>query len=451
MRKARNQQLPLAEATTDHPKAKELLQVSEILDSNNSIYTLALQDLGLPENKVGANGMTAEQVIRAAIIKQTGVYSYRELAFHLADSRTYSRFCKIGIGKPFKKSALQKGIKALSEETWEQINRILVDYAQGQAIEKGRKVRVDCTVVESNIHAPYDSELLVDANRVLARLLTKAKTELSGIIFSFTDHRRRAKRRNLEIMNAKNAEDRKKPYKDLIEVTENTIGYSEKGLKALASYPQVTLNEQALIANLIQQLNHYLPLARQVVCQTRRRVLEGESVPAQEKIVSIFESHTDIIRKDRRDTYYGHKICVTGGSSNLILDCVVLEGNPADSELTEMMLDRQDAIYGRYPLKAAFDGGFTSHANLEKAKANGVKDVCFSKGRGLAEEDMCRSKRVYKSLRKFRAGIESGISWLKRSLGLGRCTWKGFESFKSYVWASIVSANLLTIARKQLV
>ena len=201
---------------------------------------------------------------------------------------------------------------------------------------------------------------------------------------------------------------------------------------------------------LVKQLNHYLPLARQVVCQSRRRIIAGESVPAQEKIVSIFEPHTDIIRKDRRDTYYGHKICVTGGSSNLILDCVILEGNPADSELTEMMLDRQDAIYGRYPLKAAFDGGFTSHANLQQAKANGIKDVCFSKGRGLAEEDMCRSKRVYKGLRKFRAGIESGISWLKRSLGLTRCIWKGFESFKSYVWASIVSANLLTLARKQL-
>lgn len=115
-----------------------------------------------------------------------------------------------------------------------------------------------------------------------------------------------------------------------------------------------------------------------------------------------------------------------------------------------MMLDRQEAIYGRYPLKAAFDGGFTSHANLAEAKANGVKDVCFSKGRGLEEEDMCRSKQVYKGLRKFRAGIESGISWLKRSLGLDRCTWKGFESFKNYVWASIVSANLLTLARKQL-
>ncbi len=202
MRKIRNQQLPLAEETADHPKAKELSKISEILDSNDSIYDLALQDLGISDNDVGANGMTAEQVIRAAIIKQTEGFSYRELAFHLADSRAYSKFCRIGIGKPFKKSALHKGIKAISGETWELINMELVGYAQDQAIEKGRKIRVDCTVVESNIHDPYDSELLVDANRVLARLMTEAKTELPGIIFSFSDHRRRAKRRNLEIMNA---------------------------------------------------------------------------------------------------------------------------------------------------------------------------------------------------------------------------------------------------------
>ncbi len=450
MRKIRNQQLPLAEETADHPKAKELSKISEILDSNDSIYDLALQDLGISDNDVGANGMTAEQVIRAAIIKQTEGFSYRELAFHLADSRAYSKFCRIGIGKPFKKSALHKGIKAISGETWELINMELVGYAQDQAIEKGRKIRVDCTVVESNIHDPYDSELLVDANRVLARLMTEAKTELPGIIFSFSDHRRRAKRRNLEIMNAKNAKGRLGPYKDLIAVAEKTIGYSEKCLKSLSLYKTATLEQQGLGSWLAEQLSHYLPLARQVVCQTMRRVIAGESVPAQEKLVSIFETHTDIIRKDRRDTYYGHKICVTGGASNLILDCVILEGNPADSELTTMMLDRQETIYGRYPLKAAFDGGFTSQDNLKKAKGKGIKDVCFSKGRGLPAEDMCRSKRVYKDLRKFRAGIESGISWLKRSFGLTRCVWKGFKSFKSYVWASIVSANLLTIARKQL-
>jgi IS5 family transposase len=450
MRKIRNQQLLLPEATADHPKAKELLEISKILDSKSSIYNMVLQDLATSSQNIGANGMTAEQIVRAAIIQKIGTYSYRELSFHIADSRTYSQFCKIGMRKPFKKSVLQKGIKAISKEAWEQMNKIVVEYAEEMSIEKGRKVRVDCTVVESNIHAPYDSELLVDSNRVLARVLVEAKTKLSGIVFAVTDHRRRAKRRCLEIMNAKNAAQREKAYKDLIKVTEKTIGYSENGLRKLASYRAMTLEEHALKAYLVGQLKHYLPLANQVVCQTKRRILDGESVPAQEKIVSIFEPHTDIIRKDRRDTYYGHKICLTGGASNLILDCVVLEGNPADSELTTMMLDRQNMLYHRYPTKAAFDGGFSSHENLKKAKGNGVKDVCFSKGRGLSEQDMCRSRWVYKQLRNFRAGIESGISWLKRSLGLTRCTWRGLESFKSYVWSSIFTANLLTLARKQM-
>ena len=451
MRKARIQQLPLAEATPDHPKAKELSRISEILNSNSTIYDLVLQDLGTTGNDTGARGMSAEQVLRAAIIKQMEGFSYRELAFHLMDSRAYSWFCRIGIGRPFKKSTLQRGIKSISASTWERINTILLGYADNKGVEQGRKIRVDCTVVESNIHAPYDSELLFDSVRVLARLLTTVKTELSDPVFSFSDHRCRAKRRNLAIMNAKNAAERKKMYKDLLLVTENTIGYAERCLQSLRSYRPSSLEAWGVRDMVKEKLEHFLPLTRQVVCQTRRRVLQGESVPAGEKIVSIFEEHTDIIRKDRRDTYYGHKICLTGGASNLILDCVVLEGNPADSSLTEMMLDRQNDLYGRYPLKSAFDGGFSSQENLKKAKGKkGLKDVCFSKGRGLNVKDMCRSNWVYKQLRNFRAGIESGISWLKRSLGLDRCLWKGFESFKSYVWASIVSANLLTIARKQL-
>jgi IS5 family transposase len=176
-------------------------------------------------------------------------------------------------------------------------------------------------------------------------------------------------------------------------------------------------------------------------------VIHGESVPASEKVVSIFEPHTDIIVKDRRDTFYGHKICLTGGKSNLITDCLILDGNPADTELTGQMLDRHKEIYGHYPLKVALDGGFASKANLKSAKGKGIKDVCFAKKRGLEEEEMCRSSWVYKRLRRFRAGIESGISWLKRCFGLDRCTWKSLQSFHSYVWASVVSANLLTLAR----
>ena len=137
MRKARIQQLPLAEATPDHPKAKELAKISEILDSNSSIYDLVLQDIGASSTKTGARGMTAEQVLRAALIKQMEGFSYRALAFHLMDSRVYSWFCRIGIGKPFKKSALQRGIKAISSRTWERINRILVKYADNEGQTSG--------------------------------------------------------------------------------------------------------------------------------------------------------------------------------------------------------------------------------------------------------------------------------------------------------------------------
>lgn len=154
-----------------------------------------------------------------------------------------------------------------------------------------------------------------------------------------------------------------------------------------------------------KELAHYIPLALQVVEQTERRVIHGEAVPAAEKIVSIFEEHTDIIRKDRRETHYGHKVCLTGGASNLILDCQILAGNPADSTLVDEMFDRQNEMYGRYPLKASLDGGFASLDNLKSAKKNGIKDVCFAKGKRLEESEMCRSHYVFKALRRFRAAL----------------------------------------------
>ena len=223
------------------------------------------------------------------------------------------------------------------------------------------------------------------------------------------------------------------------------LGYAKNAVNVLE-----TLSSDIKIVGLILDLNHYINLTERVIDQTRRRVFEDEKVPASEKIFSIFEDHTDIIIKDNRDKHYGHKICLTGGTSNLILDCVILEGNPTDSTLVENMLDRQNEIFNRYPLKVALDGGFASKENLKIAKGKKIKDVCFAKKRGLEIEDMCRSEYVYKRLRKFRAGVESGISWLKRIFGLTRCIWKGFQSFKCYVLSSIVTANLLTIARKKL-
>ena len=199
-----------------------------------------------------------------------------------------------------------------------------------------------------------------------------------------------------------------------------------------------------------RQLAHYLPLVEKVIHQTTRRVLLDESVPATEKVVSLFEPHTDVLVKDRRETYYGHKIFLTGGSSGLILDCAITKGNPADSTWAVPMLKRQRSLYGSAPRQASFDGGFASKDNLVKAKALGVSDVCFAKRRGLAVLDMVKSSWVYRKLRAFRAGIESVISFLKRAFGLDRCIWKSAGGFVSYVRMGVLTANLLTLARHRL-
>jgi IS5 family transposase len=337
MRKKSKKQLPLMITSIDHPHAAELEGISKILEANPIINEWVLQDLtkGSVSAETGAEGMTAEQVLRSAIIKQMEGYSYEELAFHLLDSVCYRGFCRIGfVDKGFQKSALCGNIKAITTETWEAINRILVAHGLNEGIEKGKQTRIDCTVVSSNIHEPTDSSLLWDSVRVLTRMLIMIKESISDINIPFADHRRRAKRRMLGVMNARNEKDRKLQYQDLLNMAHKTVGYASHAASMLESRPYMA-----------EELKHMVLLAEKVIDQTTRRVVKGESVPASEKVVSIFEPHTDVIVKDRRETHYGHKICISGGPSNLITDCVILKGNPADTALTDKMLDRHQEIY----------------------------------------------------------------------------------------------------------
>jgi IS5 family transposase len=449
MREKQQKQMPLMAHIMDHAQSQELEMISRIIDDNSTICDYILQDLNkgkVEAQRAGAKGMSADQVLRCSVVKILFSLSYEELAFHIVDSQSLRWFCRIGIAdEGFKKSALNRNIKTISGQTWEMINRDILGYAKKEDIEKGRTVRTDCTCVESNIHKPLDSVQLWDCVRVLTRLIKYSRDEFGLKVSGFSNHNRRAKRRMMAIVNAKSNKQRKAGYVDLIKVTEKVLDYARVALDAIKK-----TSIDPVSFPLFNDISHYADLAGKVINQTRKRVLLGEIVAAEEKVVSIFEPHTDIIVKDRRDPVYGHKICLTGGASNLILDCVIARGNPSDTDLAIPMLDRQQEIYGRYPLKVCFDGGFASKDNLKLAKARKIKDVCFAKKRGLEETDMCRSEYVYHRLRRFRAGIESGISWLKRSMGLTRCIWKGWQSFKSYVWSSIVAANLLTIARAKL-
>jgi IS5 family transposase len=244
----------------------------------------------------GAEGMSAEQVIRAAIVKQMEGYSYEDLAFHLIDSACYRRFVRIGIAdKSFKKSALCCNIKMISPETWEAINRVIVDYGRDIKVEKGKQSRIDCTVVSSNIHEPTDSSLLWDSVRVITRILGKIKENFKGIKISYTDHTKRAKRRMLGIMNAKNDKDRKKLYQDILKITHETVAYGKKAITLLDDPALVSTSFFDPAQDVKETLEEIILLTEKVIDQTIRRVINKESVPATEKIVSIFEPHTDII------------------------------------------------------------------------------------------------------------------------------------------------------------
>jgi IS5 family transposase len=448
MRNRIHQQSSLVESQITHEHGKELKEIARLLADHPALFDLVHADLvrGLRHPEKGRKGrMSAEQVFKVLLIKQMNGFSYEQLAFHLEDSRSYRVFCGFGFADRIpSRTALQRDIKRIRPETLETINRVLLAAGAEEKIEQGRKVRVDCTVVESNIHHPTDSSLLSDGVRVLCRLTQNAK----GLIdVSVADHSRRARKRALGILNARKAKIRIKLYRDLLKVAGTVVRDAEAVANALRVSP--TTDPIAAIA-LSAELDHYIPLVRQVIDQAERRVINGERVPAAEKLVSIFEPHTDVIVKDRRETCFGHKVVLCGGASGLITDMVVEKGNPADAALAENMIVRQREIYGRVPSQAAFDGGFASKENLARIKACGVKDVAFHKKRGLKIGEMAKSTWVYKRLRSFRAGIEGMISFLKRCLGLERCSWSGMQSFKAYAWASVVTANLLLIARHRI-
>lgn len=438
----RHEQLSLTQPWIDHPHARELEVISRILDEESDIARLVEQDLvrAVENPHTGSRGMSGDQVLRVLLIKQMEGYSYEELYFHLLDSATYRTFCRIGaLEEVPARSTLAENLKKVRAETLEAVNRRILEHARKAGVEDGRKVRIDSTVVETNIHEPSDAKLLYDGVRVLARLLGRAK---KGCGFAaWTDHTKRAKRRMLGVASARKEARRTELYRDLLKVSRKTLRYARAAVQELLAVAG------GRAERLRTRLVHFADLLERVIAQTERRVLKGEKVPAEEKLVSLFEPHTDIVVKDHRETQYGHKVNLTNGASGMILDCVVEAGNPADSTRCTPMLKRQEEIYARLPRQAALDGGYASKENLQEAKEMGIPHVCFSKKRGLEVEEMTGSVRIYRALRRFRAGIEGVISYLKRVFGLGRCTWRGELSFGSYVWSSVVTANLLTLAR----
>ena len=453
MRRILPDQLALVPAFHAHVHSRELRAMSRILDEHPEVARWVHGDLvgrnggRKISSRRGREGMSGEQVLRVILVKQLGGFSYHELAFHLADSISYRAFCRFDIGRPIpNKKTLQRNVKMVEVLTLERINVVLVEHAINDEIDDGNRIRIDCTVVETNIHEPTDSSLLLDSVRVLVRLMGQAQHYVDA---PFNNHHRRAKRRALGILHARTQDDRVPLYQDLLKVTNKTVTAADRVIAAFTSKYSPQELTAPMILGLFDSLQHYVALARRVVAQTHRRVVLGETVPSTEKLVSIFETHTDIIVKDRRDTLYGHKLCLATGASGLITDCHVENGNPADSTLAVSMVERHMERYGHAPDEVCFDGAFSSRANFEEIKRLEVGNVVFTKAKGITVDEMAGDRATFRTLRNFRAGIEATISFLKRCVGWTRCAWRSLRSFNAYAWASVVTANLLLLARRQ--
>jgi IS5 family transposase len=425
---------------------KQLKAMDRIIRENPEIVSAVHADLTKEVSDTGRNGMSAERVLRTAILKQLKSYTYRELRDQIHGSVPFRWFTRFYSDEIPHFTVLQKSIKSIGEDTWRTINDLLVHYARVKKIEKGNALRMDTTVIETNIIYPVDARLLWDSIRVLTRSMEACLQVMPELAFNFAKRTRRSKKLCYALVMTKGPQAntrRKKLYRELLKVAHEvvTMAYGCRKQLAQSIHPKASVLHAAL--------THYLKLATKSIDQCERRVLKGEKVPSSEKIVSIFEEHTDIIKrgKSQSPTEFGHKALFATGRSGLITQYETFRGNPGDSVMVPEVLSTHHTQYGKAPKSLSGDRRFFCSENERIAYGCGVRKVCINKPgyRSKARKELER-ETWFKKLKRFRAGIEGIISTLMRSFGLSRCLWKGWESFRSYVGLSVVTFNLRKIA-----
>lgn len=442
MRQSRNAQAIIFDYYAEHELSYQLRDLSNLLEQHPVILTLMEKDF---DNKAlrdtGAYGLSLESIIRCLLLKQILRVSYRQLAFHLADSPSYRAFARLGNSYSPSKSVLQNLIRRVSANTLEQINQQLMLHWLIERELTLDSLRIDSTVTDSNIADPMDSQLLNDGIRVLSRMMATTLRK-TGVRLRFTDQRKRSKSLSFQIFNAKKAE-KEALYPKLLSCVTITLKQLDRAFEKLSQ--EATDREKA--QQWINKAQHYRSLLLKVIDQTQRRVYQGEKVPASQKIVSLFEEHTDIIVKTNRETQYGHKINLATQSNGFVVYVNIENGNPSDKMLVLPVLNSVEEDYGCVPVEMVADGGYASQANVSQAREKGIDRAVFNKRCGLGYHQMGVKKKTFDKLRDFRAGVEGNISELKRAFKMNKATWKGHEGFCAYVWSCVLSYNLVSKIR----
>lgn len=431
--------------------------ISDFLDAQEELIEQVRRDLerGLKNPNTGRDSLTPSQVLRSFILRRIKNWKYRELRERIADGYTLRQFTDFYSRPVPKHDAFHRTFNRLTPETLKAINDLIIHAAVEMELEDGSKLRVDTTCVDTNIHHPTDSRLLWDSVRVLTRLCDRVAEKIvtPTPLAPFPHHTRAARRRMQEIerMSAKQRQEQQVPkYRELLRITEEVVKSARQLLERTENAYGLNLKDDLAIRGLRQEIAHYCQLADQVLNQTRRRVLEGEIVPASQKIYSIFEPHTDMIKRGKVDkpVEFGHKVFLAESEQGLITDYQILEGNPNDQEHVAPSLEHHQELFGHAPQWYGADRGFASPENERTCEQAGVAVIAIPQcgGQKTPERAAHEKSASFKKGQRFRAGIEGRISVLFRGRGMKRCLDRGRERFELLVAAAVLANNLLRIA-----
>jgi IS5 family transposase len=434
---------------------------ADVILADDQIVAAVYEALGRrhPQSRTrGRRGTSAETVLRLLVLKHLRNWSYHTLEREVRTNLLYRAFTRVGGGPtPDAKTMGRWGV-AVGPAVIATVHRRLVALARAQGLLEGRRLRVDTTVVEANIHYPTDSSLLRDGVRVLTRTMQQVTAIAGRVGTRVRDRRRSVTRRLLEIMRITRSkgEPRREPlaraYRRLLDATSRVVGQAKRFAQEITAGvkrgPDIVTH--AALDGLRQVLETFVPRVQQVMRQTRARIFDGNT-HVSDKLVSLFEPGAEVIRKGKasKPTEFGKVVKLQEAEQQIITAYAVYPTRPAsDAELLSPALDAHAETFGKMPRLVAADAGFYSGRGEAAAHAQGVTRVCVP-NRSTKDPDRRRQQKTrwFKQGQRWRTGCEGRISVVKRRHGLTRCRYKGESGMERWVGLGVVADTLINMGR----
>jgi IS5 family transposase len=403
--------------------------------------------------QLGRQQTPAEVALRMLILKHVRNWSYETLEREVRANVVYRSFCRVGMEKvPDAKTLVRLG-QAIGGDTIRELHDRIVALAQERGLVRGRKMRVDTTVVETNVHYPTDSGLLNDGGRVLTRTMKAIEQKAGGLRRKVRNRMRSVKKRVIAIAHAlrykgpEAEQQRKKEYEQLLRLTHHILGDAQRVLQEVESLPA---KRRGRVVGLGTRLEAMAERVRRVVQQTQARIFSGVT-QFPDKLLSLFEPHTELIRKGKasKPNEFGKLVQLQEAEQQIITHYEIFEQRPSDRHLLLAALEVHRRKLGRIPQLIAADAGYYSQANERAAQALGVKYVSIPNRSTHSEERRrLQKQRWFKNGQKWRTGCEGRISVVKRRHGLARCRYHGMQGLRRWVGLGVIADNLINIGRQ---